>query len=85
MNIYVRYIDRPMRPAEACLDRCEQMRAWEASGGEGGQWPPATSRPGDIYTAGGKLPPKDLDEPVMGNGLDVHVYIESAPPVSVKD
>jgi len=30
------------------------------------------------------LPPKDLDEPVMGNGLDVHVYIESGPPVSVK-
>jgi len=31
------------------------------------------------------LPPKDLDEPVMGNGLDVHVYIESGPPVSVKN
>ena len=44
----VRYIDRPTRPAEACLDRCEQMRAREASGGAGGQWPPATSRPGDI-------------------------------------
>jgi len=40
---------------------------------------------GDIQTGGGKLPPKDLDEPVMGNGLDVHVYIESGPPVSVKD
>ena len=44
----VRYIDRPTRPAEACLDRCEQMRARKASGGAGGQWPPATSRPGDI-------------------------------------
>jgi len=44
----VRYIDRPTRPAEACLDRCEQMRTREASGGAGGQWPPATSRPGDI-------------------------------------
>ena len=76
----VRYINRPTRPAaEACLDRCVQMRARKASVGAGGQWPPATSRPG-----GGKLPPKDLDEPVMGNGLDVHVYIESGPPVSVK-
>jgi len=45
---HVRYIDRPTRPAEACLDRCEQMRAREASSGAGGQWPPATSRPGDI-------------------------------------
>ena len=45
---FVRYIDRPTRPAEACLDRCEQMRAREASGGAGGQGPPATSRPGDI-------------------------------------
>jgi hypothetical protein len=76
----VRYIDRPTRPAaKASLGRCEQMRARKASGGAGGQWPPARSRPG-----GGKLPPKDLEEPVMGNGLDVPVYIESGPPVSVK-
>jgi len=27
---------------------------------------------------------KDLEESVMGNGLDVPVYIESGPPVSVK-
>jgi len=47
----VRYIDRPTRPAEACLDRCEQMRTREASGGAGGQWPPATSRPSDIEAA----------------------------------
>jgi len=42
----VRYIDRPTRPAaEACLDRCEQMRTRKASGGAGGKWPPATTRP----------------------------------------
>ena len=46
--VIVRYSDHPTRPAEACLDRCEQMRTREASGGAGGQWPPATSRPGDI-------------------------------------
>ena len=77
----VRYIDRPTRPTvKACLDRYEQIRAQKATGGTGGKWPPATSRP-----AGGKLPPKDLEELVMGNGLDVPVYIEGCPPVSVKD
>jgi hypothetical protein len=99
----VRYIDRPTRPAaKASLGRCEQMRARKASGGAGGQWPPATSRPlrtdarkalGGVggqwpparsRPGGGKLPPKDLEEPVMGNGFDVPVYIESGPPVSVK-
>ena len=30
------------------------------------------------------MPPKDLDESVTDNGLNVHVYIESGPPVSVK-
>jgi len=30
------------------------------------------------------MPPKDLDEPVLGNGLNVHVYIASGHPVSVK-
>jgi len=53
--------------------------ARKALSGAGGQWPPARSRP-----SGGKLPPKDLEEPVMGNGLDMHVYKESGLPVSVK-
>ena len=52
----VRYIDRPMRPAEACLDRCGQMPVRKVLSGAGSQWPPVTSRPG-----GGKLPPKDLE------------------------
>jgi len=66
----VGYIDRPTRPAEACLDRYEQIRAQEASCGAGGILPPATTMPGaisarsgeaavDIYTPSDKLPPKD--------------------------
>jgi len=44
----VRYIDHPMRPAEACLDHCGQMPVRKVSGGAGGKWPLATSRPSDI-------------------------------------
>ena len=55
-ELFVSYIDRPMRPAEACLDRCRQMPIRKVLSGTGGQWPPVTSRLG-----GGKLPPKDLE------------------------
>jgi len=44
----VRYIDRPTRPTEACLDRCGQMPVRKVSGGASGKWPLATSRPGNI-------------------------------------
>jgi len=51
----------------------------KALSGMGGQWPPVTSRPGS-----GKLPPKDLEFSDW-YGLDVPVYIESGPPVSVEN
>jgi len=51
--ITVRYIDHPTRPAEACLDRCEQMRGRrhqvvQVANGHRRHLRPATSRPGDI-------------------------------------